>query len=498
MAMKKLVSICALLAFTSPLYAIFTFNTTCTQAYSDIICLRFDKANSLLLYEKKQNPDNQIPFMLDHYIGFIKVMIGEEEKDFNLLKKNESSRLQKLAKSNSESPWFRHSQAIIYFQTGFARVKFGEYLNAGLDINTSYRLLEENLKKFPAFAPSKTLLGFLHALLGTVPAKYKWAIRTLNFEGSIAQGLEEMNESFASEVSDPSLEFLLPETAYLLSYITLNLTSNPGEVPALNLKLNTPSLQAMRRESPLLLYLQADMYKHSGMNDEIISLLSGYSQNSSSYPYPYLNYLLGVAKMNRLDKDADYPFIEFVGNFKGKNYIKSAYLYLSWYYALHGNENQYNTYINRIKIRGNSQVDNDREALSMATKNKKPDMNLLKARLLCDGGYYDEAEKVLLNFKSFNQETELEYVYRLGRIYDKWGKTDKALLNYNKAITLGEKMPYHFAANAALQAGIMNEKAKNYSLARKYFEKVLTLDFDEYQFSIKNKAEAGLNRLKDN
>jgi len=57
-------------------------------------------------------------------------------------------------------------------------------------------------------------------------------------------------------------------------------------------------------------------------------------------------------------------------------------------------------------------------------------------------------------------------------------------------------MPYYFAANSSLQLGILYEQRGDFTQARLYYSKVLGMNFDEYQFSISNKAQAGLNRIK--
>jgi tetratricopeptide (TPR) repeat protein len=90
----------------------------------------------------------------------------------------------------------------------------------------------------------------------------------------------------------------------------------------------------------------------------------------------------------------------------------------------------------------------------------------------------------------------VEYTYRLGRIYHNWGKTDEAIVYYKKTIKSGENLPYFFAANSALQLGLIYEKRKDYVNARIFYSKIQKMDFDEYQFSIENKALAGLNRIK--
>jgi hypothetical protein len=476
--------------------ASFIFNDNCKQAYTDVMCLRFSQAETRIQTEQKLNPANAVPALIENHIGFLKVMIGEEEKDFIHLKENKDKRLQKLALSGKESPWFLYSQSVIYLQSGMARVKFGEYVNAGLDINRAYRLLIENQRKFPDFVMNKAGLGILHSLIGTVPDKYRWAVRSLNFEGSIPQGNAEIKEAYRQVAADPQLHFLLTETAFLLSFVTLNLSADVPAALALAEKFENPPIASLLKESPLFIYSLATIYSRAGENDKAIRILTERPRSADRYQFYYLDYMLGVARLNRLDKDACYPLLNFLGNFKGKNYIRSAYMHLAWYYLIQNNLQQYNYYVERIKLRGNDQVDNDLEALSFAAKNSKPDLSLLKARLLFDGGYYERAISQLEGYASADAKNNLEHTYRLGRIYHKQGKQEEAIRYYKTTIKDGEKLPYYYAANSALQLGLMFEKRKDYTQAKIYFSKVLDMEFDEYQFSIKNKAQAGLNRIK--
>lgn len=476
--------------------ASFTFNDNCKQAYTDMMCLKFNQAGSRMQSEKKSNPKNQVPYIIDNYIDFLKVLIGEEEKDFTHLQNNKEARLQKFAAGGKNSPWYLYSQSLIYLQSGVARIKFGEYVNASLDINRAYRLLIENKRKYPDFVMNKAGLGILHSLIGTVPSKYRWAVRSLKFEGTIPEGNSEINEAYQQLISDPQLSFLLPETAFLLAFVTLNLSADIPAALHLAEKINTSVLTSVIKESPLLIYSVANIYARAGENDKVIRILTDCPRTSNRYPFHYLNYMLGVAKLNRLDKDACYPLLSFLGSFKGKNYIRSAYMHLSWYYLIHNDPQQYNTYIGRIKLRGNNQVDNDREALAFANKNTKTDLQLLKARLLFDGGYYARAKQELDGYKTNDKKSEIEYTYRLGRIYHNWGKIDEAINYYKVTIKNGENSPYYFAANSSLQLGLIHEKRKEFKQAELYYSKVLDMDFDEYQFSITNKAQAGLNRIK--
>ena len=461
-----------------------------------MMCLRFVKAGAMMDAEKKLNPGNQVPYMVENYIDFLKVMLGEEEKDFLHLKNNKDYRLQKIAADGKNSPWYLYSQSLIYLQSGVARIKFGEYVNASLDINRAYRLLIENKRLFPDFVMNKAGLGILHSLIGTVPAKYRWAVRSLQFEGTIPEGNSEIKAAFLQVASDPQFYFLMPETAFLLSFVTLNISADIPAALSLAEKLKSSAIATEISESPLLIYVFANIYARAGENDKVIKILTESPVTADRYPFHYLNYMLGVAKLNRLDTDACYPILNFLGNFKGKNYIRSAYMHLAWYYLIENEPQQYNTYVERIKLRGNDQVDNDREALSFAVKNIKPDLSLLKSRLLFDGGYYERARLGLEGFKPTDKKSGLEYSYRLGRIYHNWGKPDVAISFYKETINEGEKLPYYFAANSALQLGIIYEQRNDFTQSRLFYSKVLDMDFDEYQFSISNKAQAGLNRIK--
>jgi tetratricopeptide (TPR) repeat protein len=493
----KYIVISIILVFVSTIAeASFTFNENCKQAYSEMMCLRLVQAGTRMQTEKQLNPENQVPYIIENYIDFIKVLIGEEEKDFIRLKSSKELRLQRLAIADKNSPWFLYSQAMIYMQSGVARIKFNEYVNAGLDINRAYRLLMENQRKHPDFVMNKAGLGIMHSLIGTIPPKYQWAVHSLNFEGTIPEGNSEINEAYLQVAGDPKLSFLLPETFFLLAFVTLNLSA---DIPAaLNMvtKINSTPLAPLLKESPLLTYTIATIYARAGENEKVIQVLTACPHSADRYPFHFLNYMLGIAKLNRLDTDACYPLLNFLGSFKGKNYIRSAYMHLAWYYQIQNEPQQCNIYTERILLRGNDQVDNDREAMTFAEKKPSPELSLLKARLLCDGGYYARAIHELEGFKPHNRSAELEYTYRLGRIYHNWGKIEDAITYYKETITAGEKMPYYFAANASLQLGMIYENRANYQLAELYYSKVLDMDFEEYQFSISNKAQAGLNRIK--
>ena len=127
-----------------------------------------------------------------------------------------------------------------------------------------------------------------------------------------------------------------------------------------------------------------------------------------------------------------------------------------------------------------------------------PNVRLLRARLLFDGGYYDRAlaefrNTSLSDFPRYRDQLEL--TYRLGRIYTAQGQTEKALPLFRQTLRNGSSRQWHYAANAALQLGTIYEAAGQPDSAAYYYNSCLDLRHHEYQNSIDQKAQAGLERV---
>jgi len=129
----------------------YDFNQNCNEAYTAIINLKFDEGNKLIEQEKRINPNNNIPYLLNNYIYFLTVFIGEEEEEFDKLEKLKDDIIDRLKDGDENSPYYRYSLAQVYLQWAFTRTKFKEYISATFEINRAYRLLEKNNEEFPEF-----------------------------------------------------------------------------------------------------------------------------------------------------------------------------------------------------------------------------------------------------------------------------------------------------------------------------------------------------------
>jgi len=177
-------------------------------------------------------------------------------------------------------------------------------------------------------------------LVGVIPENLRWGVKLLGgLKGDIPSGLAKLSNTY-NRLDDKDI--FKKETGIIYASLNLNLT-NPTE-----------------------LFIKSNLAHYMGKNDLTIKMLSSYRRQAGVMPFEYLNYMLGVAKLNRLDKDADRYFLRFLKNFKGQYYIKDAYLRLAWHALIQGRIIEYDQYLGKVKSEGSSDINYDKTALKRA------------------------------------------------------------------------------------------------------------------------------------
>ncbi|MCB0805349.1 MAG: tetratricopeptide repeat protein [Bacteroidales bacterium] len=477
---------------------VYDFNQNCRTAYAEIISLKFDAGQKLIDKEKNMHPENNIPYLLQNYIYFLTAFIGENEDEFDILDGKKDNLLDRLEDGDESSPYYRYCLAQANLQWAVARTKFKEYFTATFEINRAYRMLEKNQEEFPDFLPNLVNLGLLHTMIGTIPDNYGWAKRMVGIEGTVEQGVNEILKVLHAALNNEEYSHYKAECLFYLSFIQMNLMSDKDKTMEY---LALIEKDGISNSNPLAAYGIARIYMANGMNDKAIDILLNRPQGPNYYPFYYLDYLAGLAKLHRLDDDAYKYLFKYVINFNGVNYIKDAYQKIAWHYFVHGESEKYKEYIAKVKEYGNDIVDADKQAEREAENGILPNFHLLRARLLFDGGYYEQAMKELTvntreNFLTNDRDT-LEYTYRLGRIYDAWERPDDAVRYYKRTIELGSESEYYYAANAALKLGNIYENQQKFDLALRYYNEAQSMENKEYRNSINQKAKAGVNRVEN-
>lgn len=486
----------ALLAISLPCRAsakYFHFSTDARSAYAKVTSLRFGEAYALLAQLRLKEPDNLIVHHIENYIDFFTLYINEDESEYKALKARRDQRLDLIKHTgDQQSPYYRFIQADIRLQWALARLRFEDYFGAFTEVSKAHKLLQENDELFPDFLPNKKDLGILHAMVGTIPDNYKWGIKLLGgLEGTIEQGRREIEQVLAKAKGQ---DFIFEqETQVLYAFLLLHLENQEDEAwkAVANAKLDP-------RGNPLHCFVMANIAMRSGRNDKAISLLKDRPQGRAYADFPYLDYMLGLAKLRRLDHDAGPYFERYLTQYQGRNFIKEAYQKLAWQSLVKGDEAGYRRHIKSCLQKGYAIAGGDKSAEREALSGQLPELHLLKARLLFDGSYFEQGYQLLSAKPAdyFSGARQLEYHYRLGRLLHGMKRYPQAMEQYRFTLEKGSGSPLFYACNAALQIGIIHERHQRMGEARQAYEQCLNLKPEEYRLGLHQKAKAGLARIK--
>lgn len=469
-------------------------DSLCRQAYGEILSLRFVPARKMLETERQLYPENVYVDYLENYIDFLRVFIGENPKVFGTSTDKFGVRYDRISNLPDTSRYKNLLLANMNLQWAFARLKFGQYLSAAWEINRAYRMLTANVERFPNFIPDDITLGVLHVMIGLVPDKYVWMLKIISMKGSVEQGKAELYRALDNTTKNSPNAYLHNEALFYLGFIELNLSPNRKALDKLMAYLNRTDNRNL-----LMGFLKTDIHIRNGQNDLALKLLNSLPQSPDYFPFYYLRYLKGECYLRKLEPDsATLYFRYFLKYFEGLNYIKDAWRKRAWAALLQNKPVGYQQLMDSVKVYGVTEVGADKEALKEANSGVAPNTNLLRARLLFDGGYYAHSKTILdtMNTSHLTKDGQTERIYRYARIAHRQENIPLAKKEYRRVIVMGSSSPRYFAANAALKLGEIYESEDSLTLAKSFYEKCLDLNFDEYKNSIWGKAKEALSRIQ--
>lgn len=495
--MKKYVLLVLVWAIANGVLAqkVFDFNRTCQLAYNHILQLKLVQGRQLLDKAKQQNPNNLIPIYLESYIDFFVLFFNEDAADYNARKSAIQNRISQLQQGPDTSPFYKYCLAQLYFHKAAIAIKFNENWSAGWAFRKSFQCIKDNKKMFPNFVLNDLMYGSLQAVVSTIPDGYTFLAGLLGMRGSLTEGMQQVKSFVNSD--DVWAKLHHQEGLFMYTYLLFYIENKKDEALAC---IKTEPLDFVNHH--LLAYMAVNLSLNNKQPDAAKTLIANRNKSAEYLYTPVWEYEAGIACLFRLDlEEAIVHFEKFVKEFKGSFYIKDALLKLSWCYYLKGNTVAATAAREQIRVRGIAISDADKQALKDVQNNYWPNTLLLKARMLNDGGYEQEALKVLAGSSAASfvkEEEKLEYTYRVARIYDDLKQYDKAIKTYEIAVALGMGKPAYYAARSALQIGNILEKQGKKQLAVLYYEKCLQMKGHEYKNSLDQKAKSGIARCKGN
>ncbi len=470
----------------------FVFNTESQVTYQNILNGKTILASEEIATYKTLQKDNLIWLWLEDYNEFIQLYFSENESDFKSYITNNEKRIAALKKANHKSAWQQYTVAENYLHLAFAQFMFEEYVSGFWNMRKAYSLLEENSKAYPDFAANKKNIALIQALTGILPEKYHWILNLFGIDASLEKGAATLKKLALR--TDKYFDF---SNEAKLMYGILLFHTGDDRKKAIDFfqQQNFPEKDNLIGNITL-----ANLLLHSNENKQAEALLNNISADNIYPKVALTEHLKGIWQLQQLNgKTATNHFRNYLLQTKSKHLIKSSYHKIAWCYLIQNNMQQYEKHIAEIGKTGKAVREADKQAMKAFENKTAPNIELLKSRLLFDAGNYEAALAILNNAETnaSNKIYETELVYRKARVYDKMNDKSQAVSLYKETISKGEKLPYYYAANAALQLGYIYEQQRDKKKAAQYFEKCLSLQNHEYVNSLSQKAKAALKRMQE-
>jgi len=471
----------------------FDFNAACKQAYKEIVQLKLASGQQLLNAEKAQHPDNLIPYFLENYIDFFTLFFNEDRTLYKQLEDKLDDRLDLMDEGPESSPFYLYTKLVLHFQWAAVRIKFGERWDAGWEFRRSFLQAKANLQDHPSFTPNQLYYGAMQMVVATIPDGYKWLSNLLGMKGDMKAGMQKVSQFLYG--ADEWSQLFHEEGVFYYCYLQFYINNDKKGVTDF---ISRQQLDVVNNH--LFTYLAANLSLNNQQAAKAEQVLTQRNMAPAYLVTPIWDLEMGYARLQHLQADAPVYFERFLRSFKGNFYVKDVLLKLSWHYYLQGDQEKANYYRSEILKRGNADTDADKLAQKEGKSTRWPNRLLLQARLLNDGGYYREALQ-LLNGKRVSDftlpEDQLEFAYRVGRLYDDLAMDDNAYIYYKEAIRLGEHRSEYFAARAALHIGFIYEERKDKATAITWFERCLNMEDHDFKNSLDQRAKSGIGRCKE-
>lgn len=471
----------------------FSFTKETVTVMEHLTSLKLAKAKSVLSEEKVKAPQNVALDYLSDCIDYYALITNPNPGLYNTLEKEKSARINRIQKLPASSPYKLYAEAEIHVHWSILKLSKGDFLSGSLELREAYQLLEKNNTLFPAFLPTKKSLGFVKAILGTLPENYAWILNIVGLKGNYTEGVK-LIQQYLNQKKFPDEQLLDKQQAdyyyTLLLYYFGNRQTAWEYCEPLTRDYTTNVLSC---------HLRSFIASHTAHTDEAILVITKRPKGNDYASFDELDLTMGFAKLNRQDDDGAIYLKKYVTFAPGGSKKKDAYRRLAWYYLLEGDTAKYVVYKHLSYKQNVAREDEDKIADKDLAAGIYPNKTVIKARLLFDGGYYEQAERVIAELKTAKLQGSYqtaEYYYRYGRIMQEQKKYTKAIEYFTNSIRLAQPTEYYMAPYSALQIGYINQKLGYTQTARYYFEKAMGYKNYDSKNYIHQRAKLALQEIK--
>ncbi len=487
---KKILLLILFISVSSFVFAGYEVTENCREAYMLMMDLRLNKSKQLLAAELKKNPENYYALYLEQTCDAFRMLINGSEGDYKTFVENYEKKRKLMDGRFVDSPYYLACKAEMEMQVGMFNIIHGSQFSGVNKMYHAYKEVYENLDKHPGFKPSLMLDGFFNVAMSNLPPFVKWAVSFFGVSSDFDKGVNTLNNLYRSQKEEKGFN---AETALFLIFAA-KINKTPEMVYDF-----TQNLDSNIRNLFILQYFRVNIAYRVGKNEQALNDLRQVNVEGRPYAELLYNYMMGKILLRKLSPEAGFYIEQYLKNLRKQEYYKEMTYNLALFALINGNSVKYHQLCKVVEEKGSDVNERDREALYDASLEYQPDQNLVKARLLLEGGYLKAFKMIINQYLSQPRQElpyQLEYHWLMGRYLFESGDNVEAVDNFKWVIEHGKNEDYFFACASAWRLGKIYEDADELDLAENYYKMATNLYDSDYYEYLGPKAGKALARVK--
>ncbi len=463
-------------------------NRVLNKAFEESLHFR-TKSSSLLLQIAKDDSSGFKLYVRD-YNEILQVLLNEDVDNWRTIEQRSEERLKKLNNAQHIPEAYKnYYSSEIELHQSLLNLFFDNKLAGLLKLKSAYKKTKGNREKYPGFEPSIKTEAYLDLILGSAPNNIRWFLKKFGLKGDFESGMKSVRRISQSNNIYQHEAQLIDIVAS--SYVLSNFQYSRKEIN--RFLTNNPKSLSGHVVSVLISLKEKD-------NDKTLEALNSIPTGKPYLDVPIIDFLKGEANIQQGNYNkAALHYYKFVLTHKGVNLIKTTFYRLFQCNMLLGNEQRAMIYLRKVQSGGQELLENDKYAQKFSEAEKIPDVRLIKARLLTDGGYLSKTKEILNSIDTTdftNASDQVEYCYRYARVFHLEKDLSKAIAFYEKTIELQTWKDDYMAANSCLQLGYIYLHLGDKEKSKSYFRQAQSYHNHAYEESISRKARSGIHNLK--
>lgn len=435
-----------------------------------------------------KDPEDIFLIRLQNHYDFLKIQFFENKRCTDTWFSEIDNRIKIIESSNSEEYIKAYILSETYIYSTIINIECNNEISALKNFRKGfeqYKLLEKLAPEFPG---TIKIRGIYNIFIGSIPEKYNWLSSSIGIKGNYELGVKSLKSSYYNSINIGDYY----ENGLYYSLFAAYISDNPKK-EYYTFKSQNDSIF----NNPIMRQGLSILARAAGETNECLSVLNNHYNDQGDTYFSLLDFQIGEFMLYQLNPDAKIYLNKFLKNYQGKNIRSLTHQYLFWNYSIHKNPIEaQNHRAQAIKTAKKFPSEKSNQIIS-ELKSNHIETSLLKARLLFDGGNYEQANNELNSFTStITQNKDItEYYYRKGRILKKLGKSSSAIKYYKKALISGKDNRWYFAPKSALELGDIYKSNNKYKEAKMYYHLCLKINNGEYKESINRQAKEKLSKL---